>query len=149
MIKKILFVQIISLILCSCACFPLEEKPVTHMSNDLTIDEKMLIKRQIDNNWEQTVGNLESITVKTKLELDIDGSVTKVDIISINCPAGGEQFCQLVAESTIKAVKKASPIKNLRPDRHDIWKTVELVFDRSSLVSESLTKKLAGDKKIN
>ena len=128
MIKKILFVQIISLILCSCACFPLEEKPVTHMSNDLTIDEKMLIKRQIDNNWEQPVGNLESITVKTKLELDIDGSVTKAEILSINCPPGADQICVLVAESAKRAVKKASPIKNLKPDRHDIWKTVELDF---------------------
>ena len=131
MIRKIFLIQIVSLILCSCACFPLEEKPVSNEQEDtsLQITEVMFIKNQITDKWARPVGNIENIKVKVKIELAIDGSVTKADIISINCPAGGEQFCQLVAESTIKAVKKASPIKNLRPDRHDIWKNFDLEFD--------------------
>lgn len=130
MINKILFIQIIiiSLMICSCSSFPLEEKPVTHMSDDLTTNEKMLIKRQIEDKWVQPVGDLENIIVKTKLELDIDGTVTKAEIISITCPPGTEQICPLVAETTQKAAKNASPIKNLRTDRYDIWKTVELDF---------------------
>ena len=130
MIKKILFIQIISLMLCSCSSFPLEEKPVSDEQKDtsLRITEVMFIKSQIQDKWAQPVGNLENIQVKVKIELAIDGSVTKVDIISINCPLGADQFCQLVAESAVKSVKKASPIKNLRPDRYDIWKSFDLDF---------------------
>jgi len=128
MIKKALFIQIISLILCSCSSFALEEKPVTHMSDDLTTNEKMLVKQQIDDKMRYFVDDLENIKVKTKLELDIDGSITQAEIISITCPPGVEKICEIMAETTKKAAKKASPIKNLRPDRHDIWKTVELDF---------------------
>ena len=130
MIKKILFIQIISLILFSCACFPLEEKPVTHMSDNLTKDEKMLIKRQIEDQW-STVdlkNIIENIKVKTKIELDIDGSVTKAEITSFTCPPEADKICVFMVESIKKAVKKASPIKNLRSDRYDVWKTFELDF---------------------
>jgi hypothetical protein len=119
MIKKILFIQIISLMLCSCSFFPLEERSVT---------EIMIIKSQIEDKWVQPVGNLKNINVKISVDLEIDGTVIKADIVSINCPAGADQICQLVAESAKKAIKKASPIKNLRPDRHDIWKTIDLDF---------------------
>ena len=130
MIKKILFIQIISLMLCSCSSFSLEERPVSYAQKDnpLKITEIMIIKSQIEDRWVQPVGDLENITVKTKLELDIDGTVTKAEIISITCPPGAEKICPLVAQTTQKAAKKASPIKNLRPDRYDIWKTVELDF---------------------
>ena len=130
MIKKILFVQIISLMLSSCSSFPLEERPVSYAQKDtsLKITEIMIIKSQIEDKWVQPVGDLENIIVKTKLELDIDGTVTKAEIISITCPPGTEQICPLVAETTQKAAKNASPIKNLRTDRYDIWKTVELDF---------------------
>lgn len=129
MIKKILFVQIISLILCSCACFPLEEKPVTHMSDDLTTDEKMLIKRQVEDKWIPVVGDIENIKVKISLELEIDGTVTKAETTSITCPPGGEEMCRLVAETTKNAAKNASPIKNLQPDRYNIWKNFDLIFN--------------------
>ena len=115
--------------ICSCSSFPLEEKPVTHMSDDLTTNEKMLIKRQIEDKWVQPVGDLENITVKTKLELDIDGTVTKAEIISITCPPGAEEMCRLVAETTKNAAKNASPIKNLQPDRYNIWKNFDLIFN--------------------
>ena len=105
--------------LCSCSFFPLEEMSVT---------EIMIIKSQIEDKWVQPVGNLKNINVKISVDLEIDGTVIKADIVSINCPAGADQICQLVAESAKKAIKKASPIKNLRPDRHDIWKTIDLDF---------------------
>ena len=93
----------------------------------------MLIKQQIEDNWTQVVGNLENIKVKISLELEIDGTVTKADILSINCPPGADQICQLVPETTKRAVKKASPVKNLRPDRYDIWKKFDLDFYPGSM----------------
>ena len=99
----------------------------------LSITEKMLIKQQIEDNWTQIIGNLENIKVKISLELEIDGTVIKADIINISCPAGADQICQLVAETTKRAVKKASPVKNLRPDRYDAWKKFDLDFYPSNM----------------
>ena len=128
MIKKILFIQIISLILCSCSGFPLEEKPVSYTPDSLSKDEKILIMSQIDDNWKKVIGDLDNIKVKINLELETDGTVTKADITSITCPPGAEQTCQLVAESAKRAVKNASPIKNLQPDRYNLWKKFNIDF---------------------
>ena len=103
------------------------------MSDNLTKDERMLIIQQIDDKWNGIDIGYKNIKVKTKIELNIDGSVTKVEITSITCPPEANQICAFVAESIKKIVKEASPIKNLRPDRHDIWKTVELDFHLSSI----------------
>jgi len=128
MIKKILFVQIISLMLSSCSSFSLEEKPVSYAPDSLSKDEKLLIMSRVEEKWIPVVSDLENIKVKVSLELEIDGTVTKAEIKSITCPPGIEQTCQLIAESAKRAVKNASPIKNLQPERYDIWKTVELDF---------------------
>jgi hypothetical protein len=128
MIKKILFVQIVSLILCSCSSFPLEEKPVSYVSDGLSKDEKILIMSQVEDKWIPVVGDRKNIKVTISLELEIDGTVTKAEIKSITCPPGAEQICQLVAESAKRAVKNASPIKNLQPDRYDLWKKFDLDF---------------------
>lgn len=128
MIKKILFIQIISLILCSCSSFPLEEQPVSYAPDSLSKDEKILIMSQVEDKWIQVVGDLKNIKVRISLELEIDGTVTKAEIKSITCPPGIEQTCQLVAESAKRAVKNATPIKNLQPERYDIWKKFDLDF---------------------
>jgi len=128
MIKKILFVQIVSLILCSCSYFPLEEKSESHIHNGLSKDEKMIIKRQVEDKWIPVVGDLDNIKVKISLELETDGTVIKAEITSITCPPGAEEMCRLVAETTKSAVKNASPIKNLRLDRYDIWKKFNIDF---------------------
>ena len=130
MIKKILFIQIIFLILCSCSSFSLEEKPVSDEQKDasLRITEVMFIKNQIEDKREQLVGDLEGIKVKIQVELNVDGSVTRTQIKDIVCPPGKTELCQLVSENIERAVRKASPLKNLRPDRHDIWKKFDLDF---------------------
>ena len=129
MIKKILFIQIISLILCSCSSFPLEEQPVSYAPDSLSKDEKILIMSQVEDKWIQVVGDIENIKVKISLELEIDGTVTKAETTSITCPPGGEEMCRLVAETTKNAAKNASPIKNLQPDRYNIWKNFDLIFN--------------------
>jgi len=77
MIKKILFVQIISLMLCSCSYFPLEEKSESYIPDGLNKDEKMIIMRQIDDDWKKVIGDLDNIKVKINLELETNGTVTK------------------------------------------------------------------------
>ena len=136
MIKKILFVQIVSLILCNCSSFPLEEKSESYISDGLSKDEKTLIKHQIENKWIPVVGDFENIKVTISLELEIDGAVTKAEITRLTCPPRAEEMCRLVAETTKNAAKNASPIKNLQPDRYDIWKNFDLEFDPSNYRSQ-------------
>ena len=114
--------------LSSCSSFPLEEKPVSYAPDSLSKDEKLLIMSQVEEKWIPVVGDLENIKVKVSLELEIDGTVTKAEIKSITCPPRAEQICQLVAESAKRAVKNASPIKNLQPERYDLWKKFDLDF---------------------
>ena len=71
MIKKILFVQIVSLILCNCSSFPLEEKSESYISDGLSKDEKILIMSQVEDKWIQVVGDLKNIKVRISLELEI------------------------------------------------------------------------------
>jgi len=99
----------------------------------LSISEKMVIRKQIEDNWTQIAGNLENIKVTLSLELDIKGVVTKAKIKNVICPLGSEQICSLVAETAERAAKKASPIKNLDPTRYDIWKKFDLDFYPSNM----------------
>ena len=128
MIKKILFIQIISLIFCSCSGFPLEEKPVSYTPDSLSKDEKTLIMSQVEEKWIPVVGDPKNVEVKISLELETDGTVIKAEVTRIICLLGDEKICQLVAESAKRAVKNASPIKNLQPDRYDLWKKFDIDF---------------------
>lgn len=121
--------------LCSCSSFPLEEKPVSDEQKDtsLRITEVMFIKSQIQDKWTQPVGDIEGIEVKIQVELNVDGSLIKAQIIDVICPPEKTELCQLVSETAERAVRKASPIKNLNPDRYDIWKKFDLDFYAGSI----------------
>lgn len=99
----------------------------------LSISEKMVIRKQIEDNWTQVAGNLKNIKVTLSIELDTKGVVTKAKIKNVICPLGSEQICSLVAETAERAAKKASPIKNLAPTRYDIWKKFYLDFYPSNM----------------
>ena len=99
----------------------------------LSISEKMVIRRQIEDNWTQIAGNLENIKKTLSLELDIKGIVTKAKIKNVICPLGSDQICSLVAETAERAARKASPIKNLDPTRYNVWKKFDLDFYPSNM----------------
>lgn len=93
----------------------------------LSITEEMLIKQQIIKHWDKPVG-LEGIKVVLHLSLDIEGNAT---ILQVSGLKGDKQLQILVEETARRAVKKANPIKNLRPDRYNVWKRFNVGFEPS------------------
>ncbi len=96
----------------------------------LSITEEMLIKQQIIKHWDKPAG-IEGIEVIFHVRLDIEGNVT---IIQVSGLTGDKQLQVLVEETGRRAVKKASPIKNLRPERYNVWKEFKLRFNPSSMM---------------
>lgn len=104
-------------------------------NSPLSITEKMLIMRQIEENWRPPVGaqDLENVKVLLHISLNEDASVREVVIKSVQCPTGAKSTCQLAAESAERAVWQADPFKGLSTERYDTWKEFDLNFDPSSL----------------
>lgn len=101
----------------------------------LSITEKLLVKGTIEKNWRPPVGleNLSEVRVLLHMTLEKSGEISNVIVKSIICPLNSDNTCNLTAESAIRAVKQSSPIENLPPDRYDIWKEFDLIFDPSNI----------------
>ena len=93
----------------------------------LAASEIAIIKGQIKSNWNQPVG-LEEVKIGLHLSLDKEGNAT---IIQISGLKGDKQLQTLLEETARRAVKKANPIKNLRPERYNAWKELIVNFGPS------------------
>lgn len=104
-------------------------------NSPLSITERLVIKRQIEANWQPPLGleDLESMRILLYLKLNEDGSVSDLDIKNVVCPNSAIAICKIFAESVIRAVKQANPLENLLPERYDVWKEFELNFDPSQI----------------
>ena len=105
-------------------------------NSPLSVTERLIIKRQIEQNWTPPIGaeNLENIQILLHITLNKDGSVNSLSTKSIICPNNIRSTCILVVNSAYRAVMKANPLVNLRPDRYDTWKEFNLYFDPSNIV---------------
>lgn len=101
----------------------------------LSITEKELIATQIENHWNLPMGaeNIHLSRILVYISLNIDGSVTEVKILNKECNGVSDASCNTVAESCIRAVWQASPLKHLPQDRYDTWKNFKFLFDPSSI----------------
>lgn len=105
-------------------------------NSPLSVTEKIIIKRQIEANWQPPIGleDLENMRILLYIKLKEDGSVSDLDIKNVVCPTGSAiSACRVFAESVVRAVKKSNPLENLLPERYDIWKEFELHFDPSQI----------------
>ena len=91
------------------------------------------IKNQIEKHWRPPVAakNLKDARVILHITLNKDGSVKEASIKDVICPPNVDEICKLTAESAVRAVRQASPIKNLPTDRYDIWKEFNMLFNPS------------------
>jgi hypothetical protein len=67
------------------------------------------------------------------MTLEKSGEISNVIVKSIICPLNSDNTCNLTAESSIRAVKQSSPIENLPPERYDVWKEMDLIFNPSHI----------------
>ena len=132
MIKRILFIQIISLILCNCSSSHLKETPISKQSESLTLEEKekINIAKQIERYWilPSDLGDTGTHVNRVHLFIDKNGVIKKFDITSINCSSNTHKVCKILMNNLKEAVKQSSPLKNLQEDRYELWKEVDLDF---------------------
>ena len=89
------------------------------------------IRSQIEQNWNlgSAAGapNLEQILVELRIELQPDGTVTRVELLNNQA----DPYFRSIAEGAVRAVKRASPLK-LPPGKY--WPTIKLRFRPSEII---------------
>ena len=101
----------------------------------LSITEKLLIKNQIQKHWHELgTPNIQGMHIIFHVLVEKNGIITDVTIKDTICPTE-QSVCSMVADSALRAIKKASPLEGLPPQNHEAWKNFELDFD-PSLFSE-------------
>ncbi len=96
----------------------------------LSITENLIIKQQIKQHWREPVGaqNLETVKVVMIVYVEEDGTIEENPVIKVVCPPNSGSTCTLVEESARRAIKQASPLENLLPNRYDSWKKLKIEF---------------------
>ncbi|WP_374312635.1 hypothetical protein [Dongia sp.] len=89
------------------------------------------IRSQIEQNWNlgSAAGapNLDQILVELRIELQPDGTVTRVELLNNQA----DPYFRSIAEGAVRAVKRASPLK-LPPGK--FWPTIKLRFRPSEII---------------
>ena len=92
-------------------------------------------QKQIQDNYKvpvQAIGL--KIEIILSLKLAEDGTVLDATVKNTVCPPANSDVCDLVRENALRAVKKASPLQKLRPERYDVWKSFSLRFNAEGLM---------------
>lgn len=131
MIKKILFIQIISLMLCSCSSFPLEEKPISKQAESLTPEENKNIKSSkilfntLNSNWvqERKYQN-ERMNATFHVNLRNDGTIENFKLTDSFCGDDLNNECENFVLNVKKTILNTFPIKDFPSiDYRSLWLT--------------------------
>ncbi|MEK6734709.1 MAG: TonB C-terminal domain-containing protein [Pseudomonadota bacterium] len=103
----------------------------------LSISVKDAIKKQIEQNWNPPAGNKDAgkLEVLLKIIFKRDGSVANVKIID-NYKYNNNDLYRVAADSAVRAVYKASPLRDLPADQYNSWKELEFNFDPSGILGD-------------
>lgn len=103
----------------------------------LSISERDNIKTQIEDMWLYPAGakDSDSMTVLLKIIIEKDGTVISIKHLGGN-DAGNQIVYQVVIESAINAVMRASPLKNLNTNTYHVWHEIEMNFDIRDLMNK-------------
>lgn len=100
----------------------------------LSMSEIDGIKSQITNSWNTASfsGSAEKgLSVIVRIKLDRQGNVMDVKAVP---ESNSSPYYRAFVESTIRAVRSASPLKNLSPDKFSTWGEIEFRFDSSGMI---------------
>ncbi|MBX6323807.1 MAG: hypothetical protein IRY94_18480, partial [Rhodospirillaceae bacterium] len=104
----------------------------------MTASEVDGIKKQIEDNWvipPSVIGAQNTdMTVVVKVQLDAAGNV--VDVFVPDRARLSDPTYEAVARSIATAAMKASPLRDLPPDKFDVWKTMTLTFNLREYVGQ-------------
>jgi len=129
MIKKILFIQIISLMICSCSSFPLEEKPISKQAESLTLEEKENIKlskillQTLNGNWTQEKKyQNERMSATFHVHLKSDGTIEDFKLTDSFCGDDLNNECEHFILNVKKTILTGFPIKDLSSMDYKYWR---------------------------
>lgn len=101
----------------------------------LSISEIDSIKSQINDKWNTTsfagAPDVKTFRVIIKVTYDIEGNVLSVIAKEED---NKSSYYRPFVESAIRAIKLASPLKNLPKEKYITWKEIEFPFDPSGLI---------------
>ena len=97
----------------------------------ISITEKMLIKKQIQEKWHKPVSalNVQGIRIVYRIEFEKNGAIKEAQYLETICPPGRGDLCSLTKETIERAIKSINIIENLPPHRYDIWRNVTIDFN--------------------
>jgi hypothetical protein len=101
----------------------------------MTLGEQDNIRDQVCPYWNAPVGakDAEHLMVTLHLKLAQDGSVLEVQLSQDQGRYASDSFFAAAADAAIRAVKRASPLKNLPADKFGTWNDMELTFNPSDM----------------
>lgn len=133
MIKKIIFIQIISLALCSFSMA--EAGPTNNKSSNISQEEQDAIKlanilfSTLNGNWIQEKRYKNGgIGANYSIHLKKDGSIESVKLCNIFCGDDLNNECETFVSNTKKTIFKSFPIKELSSINYSNWEYLHLAF---------------------
>lgn len=102
----------------------------------LSMSEIDNIRYQIQRNWSLPAGarDAQNMVVTLRIQLNPDGTVTAVSVLN-ESRMRSDPFFRAMAESTVRAVLKTDRIKNLSPEKYDLWRDMRINFDPREMFS--------------
>jgi len=107
--------------------------PVSRGARDEPLSLSVIdaIRRQVEDKWSVPVGARDAgdIGVEIRIFLDPDGTVKKAEIVDqARLGRAGEEVFRAIAESAVRAVRRASPLRSLPPEKYEQWREITFLF---------------------
>ncbi len=101
-------------------------------SQMMSMSETDAIMSQLAKCWSPPAGakDAQNLVVVINAEFGLDGGYIKAEIADESRSRyNSDPFFRTAAESALRAVRQCSPLKNLPPEKYEVWKAMELHFD--------------------
>ena len=106
--------------------------PTASLSDEpLSLSVVNAIRRQVEDNWSLPAGATDAgdLVVEIEIVLMIDGKVRNARIVdSARLGQVSEGFFKSMAESAVRAVWRASPLRDLPPEKYEQWREITFLF---------------------
>jgi len=106
-------------------------QPIAPLGSQLTVSEKDLIIRQIEQCWNIPAGakDAQNLIIDVHIDVEPDGTATNVVILD-RARYDADPFFRAAADSAVRAIRNPNcrPLK-LPPDKYEQWKSITLSFN--------------------
>ena len=108
---------------------PPETSTMSRISDEpLSLSVSDAIRRQVEDNWNVPAGAADAadLTVEIRIYLMSDGEVSRAVIVDQSRLS--DSFYRSMAESARRAVMRASPLRDLPPEKYEQWREITFTF---------------------